>query len=87
MSPCKRVAQQSWIILQQTRAVSGMAGSGSYEGYYIVAPAKEDGSSKGYRQRLLVVVLGALLLAPLTVHGAEVEDLQVSFTSKLVRPR
>ena len=32
-----------------------------------------------YRQRLLAVALGALLFAPLAVHGEEVEDLQASF--------
>ena len=32
-----------------------------------------------YRQRMLVVALGALLFAPLAVHGDEVDDLKASF--------
>jgi len=32
-----------------------------------------------YRQRILVVALGALLFAPLAVHGDDVDDLKASF--------
>ena len=38
----------------------------------------------GYRQRLLMVALGALLLAPLAVHGAEVDNLQASFDQTIM---